>query len=799
MTKRAVVRTLLVGVMVGLAACGGSADRKAAYMQKGREMYEQKNYDKARVEFSNVLQIDPKDIEARFLLGETMAELKDFRAAAGHYLRVIEDDPRHVQARVKMGELYLVSGDRDKTEEMVEQIMKLDPNNADGIVLRGSVKAQKGDLAGALEDAEKAIQIAPDNVNAAALTASLYMRRKETDRAIAVLKGSIEKNPTTMALRTALAKVYFDAGKKAEAEAELQGIVQAEPTALAPRVQLAQFLVGMDRIDDAEKALRDGIAAVDEKERTPLKLALAELLANKRGKDEAVAELTQWVKEDPKAYDLRFALGTVYAGSGDLAKARAVYESVIKDDDIGPSGLQARTRLAAIALSEKKPDLADQLVAEVLKENSRDSEALTLRGQIAMSRQDYATAIGDFRAILKEHPENMRVQRMLARAHFLNKEPELARDILKKAIEAAPQDLDLRSDYVQMLAQANDIPGVVAQLKEVLRISPNNFVALETLFKAHAASQDWSAATQTAEQLKQAYPDKPHGEYFAGLIKQANKDFEGSIPEFEAALKKAPDAVEPLSQLVKSQLALKQPEKAQAKLDEVIAAQPKNPVALNLKGELQMLAGRNEEAIALFEQAIAVNPKWPVPYSNTAMVYERMQQPEKALDAIHKGVAATDSAPTLVMALAGKYEQMGRIDDAIAEYEKALEKAPDALVVANNLAMLLVDHRDDAASLERAKKLIGPLKSASNAAFLDTVGWVQLKAGDVEAALPNLEQAVKAAPQAAVLQYHLGMAYLKKGDKAAALEALKKAVDTKEVYTGLDEAKSALEDLNGAG
>jgi tetratricopeptide (TPR) repeat protein len=212
-----------------------------------------------------------------------------------------------------------------------------------------------------------------------------------------------------------------------------------------------------------------------------------------------------------------------------------------------------------------------------------------------------------------------------------------------------------------------------------------------------------------------------------------------------------------------------------------------------------MLGGRNEEAIALFQQAIAINPKWPVPYSNTALVYERMQQPEKALAAIKSGVDATEGAPSLVMALASKYEQMGKVDDAIAEYEKALEKAPDALVVANNLAMLLVDHRSDAASLERAKKLIGPLKNANNAAFLDTVGWVQFKAGELEAAIPNLEQAVKAAPEAAVLQYHLGMAYLKKGDKTAALEALKKAVDTKEVYTGLDEAKSALEGLNGAG
>jgi uncharacterized protein HemY len=72
---------------------------------------------------------------------------------------------------------------------------------------------------------------------------------------------------------------------------------------------------------------------------------------------------------------------------------------------------------------------------------------------------------------------------------------------------------------------------------------------------------------------------------------------------------------------------------------------------------------------------------------------------------------------------------------------------------------------------------------------------VQLQAGDLTAAIPNLEQAVKAVPDAPVLHYHLGMAYLKKGDKAAAAESLKKAVDTKETYTGLEEAKLALQDL----
>jgi tetratricopeptide (TPR) repeat protein len=793
MTNRAALRTVLVAVILGLAACGGSSDRKAGYMKKGQEMYIAGNFDKARVEFSNVLQIDPKDIEARFMLAETMSELKDYKGAAGHYLRVIEDDPKHVKARVKMGELYLVSGAPDKVEEMVEQIMNLDPKNPDGIVLRGSVRAQKGDLAGALEDAEKAIGLAPDNVNAAALTASLYVRRKETDRAIEVLKASIGKNPTNTALRTALAKVYFDAGKKAEAEAELAEMVKADPTSLGARLQHATFLIGMERIDDAEKALREALTAVADKDQTAIKLALAEFLSSKRSKDKAIAELEGWVKADPKAYDLRFALGSLYGLNNNLAKAKETFQAIVKDDDIGPEGLKARTKLAGVALAEKDTALADKLIGEVLKENGRDIDALTLRGQISMTKQDYVTAIGDFRAVNKEQPNNTRITRLLSRAHFLNKEPELARDTLKKAIDAAPQDLDLRADYVQMLAQGGDIAGVVAQLKEVLKISPNNFVALETLFKAHSSKQDWAAAVETANQLKQAYPDRPHGDYFAGLVKQAQQDFEGSIVDFDAALKKLPDAVEPLSQMVKSYLALKQVDKAMARLDEIIAAQPKNPVAANLKGELQLLSGKTDEAVSLFRQASVINPKWPVPYSNMASAFERAQQGDAAVTALKDGIAATEGAPALTLALASLYERQGKVDDAISQYEAALEKAPDALVVANNLAMLLIDHKPD--SHDRAKKLIEPLKAANNPAFLDTVGWVQFKTGDIDAAIPNLEQAVKAAPEAAVLQYHLGMALLKKGDKAAATEALKKAVDTKEAYTGLDEAKEALKQL----
>ena len=57
-------------VMQIISGCGGAEQRKAKYLEKGKAYLEQQNYDKAKIELKNVLQIDPKYAEAYFLLGE---------------------------------------------------------------------------------------------------------------------------------------------------------------------------------------------------------------------------------------------------------------------------------------------------------------------------------------------------------------------------------------------------------------------------------------------------------------------------------------------------------------------------------------------------------------------------------------------------------------------------------------------------------------------------------------------------------------------------------------------------------
>ena len=94
--------------------------------------------------------------------------------------------------------------------------------------------------------------------------------------------------------------------------------------------------------------------------------------------------------------------------------------------------------------------------------------------------------------------------------------------------------------------------------------------------------------------------------------------------------------------------------------------------------------------------------------------------------------------------LALLHERRGEHAAAIDAYEDLLRRNPDEDRAANNLAMLLVAHRSDRASLERAWQLAARFSTSTNPAYLDTAGWVLVKRGEVGPALRLLEQAVRA-------------------------------------------------------
>ena len=129
------------------------------------------------------------------------------------------------------------------------------------------------------------------------------------------------------------------------------------------------------------------------------------------------------------------------------------------------------------------------------------------------------------------------------------------------------------------------------------------------------------------------------------------------------------------------------------------------------------------------------------------------------------------------------------------ENEKVLEINPRFGPAANNLAYLYSEYGGDK---EKALQLAQTAKEVlpEDPRISDTLGWILYKRGIYERAVSLLRESAEKLGDNAEVQYHLGMAYLKTGNPQAAKDSLANALKLSESFTGVEEAKRVLADLN---
>jgi Flp pilus assembly protein TadD len=181
--------------------------------------------------------------------------------------------------------------------------------------------------------------------------------------------------------------------------------------------------------------------------------------------------------------------------------------------------------------------------------------------------------------------------------------------------------------------------------------------------------------------------------------------------------------------------------------------------------------------------------------------YRNLARLESAAEAriviYQRGLKAVPADPELSRLLAEDFQRAKRHEEAIRLYERLVTANPKLQAETNDLAALLLDHRTDKASFERALELARSFAGSQNPLALDTLGWAYYRTGDFAQATRTLEQAVAGNGELPVLRYHLGMAYLAMGNKAGARAELAKAVAApKADFTGLDNARNALANIN---
>jgi tetratricopeptide (TPR) repeat protein len=781
----------LVGLVSG---CGSPAARSASHIARGQRYLADGKLEKARVEFSDALQIAPGDAEARYLNARTLERLGDVRSAAALYQATIEVNPEHLAARARLARLYVFSGHAEQALELVKPALASHPDDPDLLTARAAARAALKDEAGARADAERAARLAPSSEDAVAVLSAIYVREGRGQQAVELLQASLGRMPNSVELHQLLARVHMAGGEYRLAEEQLREVVGFTPGELRPRLELAAFYTRTGRLDDAESTLKSALARLPAS--IEAKLAYADFLTANRSPAQGESALQELIAHDPRNYDLQLKLGELQQRSGATQEAIATYRAVMTADRTGPKGAAARDRIAALQVLAARYAEARPLLEEALRLNPHDDDALTLRGNLSLQEGDLDAAIADLRAVLRDQPESIPVLRSLARAHLANHELALSEESLRTALADAPGDVSVRVDLAQLLTRTQRAAQAAELLEETVKAVPGaaGTPARVALVEAYMAKPDLAAARTAAEDLKALQPDSPIGPYLAGRIAELQKRPDEAQRELEHALKLRPDGIDALSALAHLEFARGRRAQAIGLVRSSLERTPGAAAEQNLLAELYQADGRPAEAATALQEATHLAPKWWLPYRNLTRVKLAAGDPAGAMLACAAGVKATQE-PRLAMDLAGLYEQQGRHEDAIREYESLHERSPRFEAVANNLAMLLVTYRTDRASLDRAQQLAAPFANSDVGALLDTHGWVMLKRGDVAEALSELQRASSEAPDSKVILYHLGMAQLEAGQRDKARTSLETALAGGAIFTGTGEARTALAQL----
>jgi tetratricopeptide (TPR) repeat protein len=601
-----------------LSVACGAGSRKDAYLHKGHTLLDAGNFNKARIEFRNALQIAPNDGEIRFENGLVAEKLGDLRQAAQFYQGAIDVKPDDIRARVALGRIYLMGSAPDLALATIEPAILKHPDDPGLLTVRAAARVQLKNPVAALEDAERAVKLAPTYEDAVSVLADIYQGNERTDAALALLERAVKQMPNAVNLRLQLARLYVDRGQASQAEMLLVDLIHFKPADKTNRLQLAILYSRENRTDEAERVLRDGIKALPAER--DLKIALVDLLASRRSRDLAEKQLLDFSAQDPKDYELRFALARFHEQGKEPARAESVYKQVIAASGFDGPGITARDHLALLRLEQNDIAGAQRLIAEVLAKSPRDDDALFLRGSLAVAHKDPKTAIADLRAVLGNRPQSTRVMRLLGRAYLANGDAALDQEMMQRAVVADPSDASARLDLAQLLI-ANGKPEQARPIiDELIQQQPDNTAARELQFKIAAAGEDVASAKAAAVAMVAINPKLAIGYYYQGVAAEMEHHASEAMQFYRYAIER-----EPKSWLAYRSLALAQAHEqddgvAEATLESAIEkVDTPEPLEAALGG-LYERGGKPDAAVQVYENGLRHSPNSELIANNLAML-----------------------------------------------------------------------------------------------------------------------------------------------------------------------------------
>ncbi len=732
--------------------------------------------ERARTLSLRVIELAPDDANAWNMRASALHAGFDLKGALTAYDKALALQPRHVDARVARAALLVDLKREDDSARDLQFLKKESLNDPRASYLEALLASRKRDsqaVTASLNEVAKLVDALPPawlagreqllmvgalshhglrnfekareyleivvgrnaaNLGARKLLASVHLERKDYSRAQPMLETLQKAMPDDPQVQYMLGSTYLAQRRYVQASDLLERAASRAGSAEMSR-SLGFSQLGLGQVERGQTSLEKALAANPADFQAASALAMLYLRQGQSQKGLQTAEAM--ARRDPANLAAISFLASVKSATGDKNGARAIYSEVLAKD---PAYRSAALNLARMDAAEGKFDDARSRLSNLLAKRSGDPELLYELGLLEQRARRPVEAIRHLKAADAAQRRDTRPGVALVDLYLSQRDPD--------------QALELASELVSKY--------------------PDSMSAQMALGRSYMAKGDMGKARTVFQAMTRKADFDPEMQVAIGRMQLASGNPDGALYNVQKALQGRPDDPGAMALNVDVEERRGSAAKADAALKALTARYPNLPLTLLTAGNLAAARGQHAVALVAYQSALARDESTPN-VLNVARAFVGMGDHAKASAFIAPYAKKHPEDLALMRALAETQFQAGQLAAAKQTFAKALTVEPDHAATLNNFANLLQKLGDPDARVQAEKAL---KLSPNNPSYADTLGWILVQQGQLDAGLRYLREARLRSPGNGAIRYHLAAALLKAGRKSEARDELAPVVVT---------------------
>lgn len=480
---RAPVRLLLIGaIALAVASCQSSEEKAAKLVAEGVVLEQDGKIDAAQAAFREALRLDADSIDARRALAALNLRIGNAEGARAQYMAIRERLPEDVEANLALAELALAAMDTELASSYLSAPAADDPGNPRTEAAEIGVAFYSADAAGddtgraaALDRAKALLRKAPANLVVGRIVIQSLMNGPDPEAALPVIEEALERHPGNLELEMMKLNVLTRRADGTAGADQLKAMYRQFPGNAEVQTWLRDWYLAHGATEETVTFLRD--LAARRNDGPEAHDGIADYIESRLPPPAAVAELDRIAADYPAgavADTYRVHAAAIRFRIGDASAAAKEMRDILGKGRPLTASPRHRTMLADVLHRSGQRADAEQIIGTVVERAPSFLPAQKLRATWLIEGGDSAGAIAALRIALTSAPRDPELLTLLGRAYEADGSVDLAGGSFAEAVEAAAGGVRETALLVRFLLRQDDPAAAEPVLRKALDAHPDD-------------------------------------------------------------------------------------------------------------------------------------------------------------------------------------------------------------------------------------------------------------------------------------------------------------------------------------